>query len=643
MSKKILSLIAIAATLNAAAQNDTASGKPLDDVTVVTANKLAQKQSTTGKVITVIGKEILDRSQGKTVAQILNEQAGVTVNGAFNNAGSVQTLYMRGANAGRTLILMDGIPMNDPSTITTDYDLNLFSINDIERIEICKGAQSTLYGSDAIAGVINIITVKKDIQKAINVKATTSFGSKNTTRNNIQVFGKAKKLTYTTRFAQLKTDGFSSAYDSTGNKNFDNDGYKGNIANVALQYDANKNLLLKTYVQHSSYKTDIDAGVFADKRNYFIDNAVLNAGAGFIYKKNALNIVGNYQHSKSKRHYDDGYATRTTGYSYNDYHGFSNYYELYASYKINEHFTVLAGNDYRFADMDGDYYYSSFSFGDKYKDTSMNQYSVYASVIYNALNKKMNIELGGRLNKHSRYGENNTFTFNPSYKISEQLRFFASIASGFKSPSIYQLYDAFSGNQQLNAEKSTTYEGGIQYNKKNWNWRIVYFNRETENGIDYNYISSKYFNYIKQTVSGLELETAIQPTTALTITANYTLLSPKETTQNRVSLKDTLTYNYLLRRPKNSANITISYQFTKDLGLSVNGKYVDNRFDVGGYKKADVELKSYFLVNVNAYYNLNKNVNFFADLQNVGNTKFFDIRGYNAIPLMANVGVNFSW
>jgi vitamin B12 transporter len=72
---------------------------------------------------------------------------------------------MRGSNAGRTLILLDGIPMNDPSTITIDFDLNMFSINEVERIEVCRGAQSTLYGSDAVAGVINIITVKKDINK----------------------------------------------------------------------------------------------------------------------------------------------------------------------------------------------------------------------------------------------------------------------------------------------------------------------------------------------------------------------------------------------------------------------------------------------------------------------------------------------
>jgi vitamin B12 transporter len=639
MSKKILTLIALGAVLQGRAQKDTT--RQLDEV-VVTANKIEQKQSTTGKVITVISKEQLDKSSAKSVAQLLNEQVGVVINGSYNNAGNVQTVFMRGASAGRTLILMDGIPMNDPSTITTDYDLNLFSINDVERIEICKGAQSTLYGSDAIAGVINIITIKKDINKPINVKATTSFGNKNTTRNNVQLFGKVQKLTYTARFAQMKTDGFSSAYDSTGTKNFDNDAYKGNVANAAFQYQATSKLSFRTYIQHSSYKADIDAGIFADKRNYFINNKVLNTGLGFNFKTSVWNLVGNYQFSNTRRHYDDGFAAGSTSYSTNDYNGIGNYYELYASAKLNKHFTVLLGNDFRYANMDGRYYSSSFG-ASPYKDTSMNQYSAYASVLYAALENKLHIELGGRLNKHSRYGQNNTYTFNPSYNINDQWKVFVSVASGFKSPSIYQLYDGFSGNLNLEAEKSVNYEGGIQFTDKKFNARAVYFNRNTDNGMDYNYLTGKYFNYVKQKANGLELEASYKPLEQLTISANYASLTAEETSQNRATNKDTITYNYLLRRPKSNVNASIAWQATKALYISVNGKFISSRFDVGGFKKADVELDGYFIMNAYAEYVLNTNIKFFVDGQNIANKKFFDIRGYNAMPVMVSGGVTFNW
>ncbi len=642
MSKKILTLIALSAAIYATAQKDTLTGKKLDDVIVTTANKVEQKQSTTGKVITVITKEQIEKSSAKTVSQLLNEQVGIVISGALNNAGNVQTIYMRGANAGRTLILMDGIPMNDPSSITTDYDLNFFSINDVEQIEICKGAQSTLYGSDAVAGVINIITIKKDIDKAINIKATTSFGNKNTTRSNIQIFGKVNKLTYTTRFAQLKTDGFSSAYDSAGNKNFDNDGYKGNIANASLQYQATNQFSVRTFVQYSNYKADIDAGVFTDKRDYFIDNNVLNTGVGFNYNIQKLKVVGNYQYSQTHRFYDDGFSTGHTNFSTNKYNGIGNFYELFASYKIDKQFTVLLGNDYRFASMDGSFYSSAWG-ASPYKDTSMNQYSVYASILFNSINEKLNVELGGRINKHSRYGNNSTFTFNPSYNINNHWKIFASASSGFKSPSIYQLYDAFSGNKDLNAEKSINYEAGVQFADKKFKTRFVYFSRKIDNGIDYNYISYQYFNYIKQVVNGLEFEATIQPVKQLTITANYTLLSAKETTQNRLTNVDTVQYNYLLRRPNNIFNLNINWEVVKGLNISLNSKYVDNKFDVGGWAKADVKLKSYVLLNAYAEYKLNNSIKFFTDIQNIGNTKFFDINGYNSIPTLANVGVTFNW
>ncbi len=642
MSKKLtlLSTSLLGATV-LLAQQDTIKSNSLDEV-IVTANKIEQKQSQTGKVITVIGKEQLEKSSAKTVAQLLNEQVGVVVNGSYNNAGNVQTVYMRGASAGRTLILMDGIPMNDPSTITTDYDLNLFSINDIERIEVCKGAQSTLYGSDAIAGVINIITIKKDITKPVNVKATVAFGNKNTTRSNVQLYGKVKKLTYTARFAQLKTDGFSSAYDSTGTRNMDADAYKGNMANTALQYQATDKLSFRTYLQYSNYKADIDAGVFSDKKNYFIDNKVLNTGVGFNYKTSILNVVGNYQYSNTKRYYDDGFAIGSTSYSTNSYSGTGNYYELYASAKINTHFTLLVGNDFRYANMDGRFFSSSFG-ASPYPDSSMTQYSAYASVLYAALKNKLHIELGGRINKHSRYGNNSTYTFNPSYNINDQWRVFASFASGFKSPSIYQLYDKFSGNPELKAEESVNYEGGVQYADKKFSARAVYFSRAIDNGMDYNYISRKYFNYVSQKVNGLELEASFKPTDKLTISANFASLNAEEATQNRITIKDTVTYNYLLRRPKSNINAGIAWQATKGLYVSVNGKYVSNRFDVGGYQKADVALDGYFLLNAYAEYVLNGNIKFFADAQNITNKKFFDIRGYNAIPTMISGGITFNW
>lgn len=642
MKKHFFVVAAVIFSSQLTAQDTTA--KVLDEA-VVTANKFEQKQSQTGKVITVITKAQLEKSTGKTVGQLLNEQVGITINGAYNVTGSVQTVFTRGASSGRTLILLDGIPVNDPSMINNEFDLNLFSINDIERIEICKGAQSTLYGSDAVAGAINIITVKKDLNKPVNIKATMGLGNKNTFRNNIQLYGKTGKLTYTTRFAKLRTNGFSAAYDSTGAKDFDKDGYDGNIINAGLQFQALPSLLVKTFIQHSQYMADIDAGVFADEKDYGIKNKSLSSGAGLNFKKGIVNITANYQYGELSRAYrNDSLFVRPFGTKFesNKYGGRTQYAEAYGNVIAAKWLTVLAGIDYRWANMNQQYFSLS-SFGpytSSFDDTSIHQTSFYGSLLFNALKKKLNIEVGGRINKHSRYGSNSTYTFNPSYTITKNLRVFGSIASGFKAPSIFQVYDAFSGNPDLKAEKSTNYEIGIQQLHKKISSRIVYFHRDITNGIDYNYQTFQYFNFVKQTINGLEVEITANPIDKLNISANYTLITGKEQTQSRKSFGDT-SFSYLLRRPKHNLNLSVSYQFTNKLFVSVSAKSVSTRYDVGGYKKDDVLLDSYFLLNAYAEYKWKSNVKFFADLQNLGKKKFFDLRGYNAIPFLINGGITF--
>lgn len=645
MNKKIFSLALVATALAAHAQKDTLSGKALDEVTV-TANKFEQKQNTTGKVVTVVTKEQLEKSAGKTVSQILNEQAGVVINGAYNAPGSVQTIYMRGANPGRVLVLIDGVPVNDPSFINNEYDVNFFSINEVERIEICRGAQSTLYGSDAVAGVINIITINNNITKPFNVKATAAYGSFNTFKGNVQLYGKEKKFTYNVRYARLQTKGFSSAYDSTAKGSFDKDAYEGNVASAAVTYQLSNKAWVRAFTQYSGYEADIDAAIFTDDRDYTIDNSTHATGAGFHFKNDVVMLQANYQYTDYKRNYlnDSGHVSGFSKFESNTFKGRTHFAEMFAGIKLGSGFTLLQGGDYRWGVMNNDYLsLGSFGpFATKFRDTSASQSSVYSSLMFSSNNKKFHAEVGGRLNVHSRYGSNHTYTFNPVYNITDNYRISGSIATGFKSPSIYQLYDASVGNRNLEPEKSKNYEIGFTQRHSKVSNRIVYFYREIENGTDFNYVTFKYFNFVKQIVRGAEYELVLKPTDKFTFTANYTYLSSNENTQSRATFKDTA-YNYLLRRPKHNINFNAGYQFTTALFASVGGKYVGNRKDAGGYMANDTELDSYFILNAYAEYKLKKYFRFFADAQNVTDQQFFDIRGYNAMPFMLTAGVTFNW
>ena len=641
MSKKLTLFLTLLSGANLYGQKDSLRTSVLDEV-VVTANKQEQKQSTTGKVITVIGPAELSRSAGKSLGQVLNETVGLTINGALNNAGTNQTVFMRGANSGRTLILMDGIPVYDPSQIGNEFDLNLFSINDVERIEVCRGAQSTVYGSDAVAGVINIITVKQNVNKPVNVKATLTGGNLNSFKSNLQVYGKWNKLTYTIRNAAINTNGFSTAADTIGNRDYDRDGYHGNTSTAAIQYAVTDKLLLKGYGMYSQYRAGIDAGVFSDDKHYQLKNNLLNTGWGAIYKTKGLQLTANYQYSETNRGYErDSLDKRVFSYfQRNQYFGKTQFAELYANIKIKPHWSLLQGIEYRYASMNNVYRsVSSFGpFNSGFKDTSIHQTSVYSSLQFTGL-KGFFADAGFRLNKHSIYGNSTTLTFNPSYAVNEQLRIFGSVATAFKTPSLFQLFDTFSGRRDLKAETSTSIEIGMAHQYTGFSSRLVGFYRNTNNGIDYDYLRNKYYNFVKQVALGVEYETNVQLSKALQLKMNFTYLSMTDSTQSRVNFKDT-GYVYGLRRPGFQSNIML--QFSQPAWtVSISGKYVGSRSDIGGFRRADVLLPAYFLLGAYAEYRYNERLKIFIDTHNITNNRFTDLRGFNGIPFIVNSGISF--
>ena len=620
MSKKLTLLSTALLVATALLAQQDSSTHSLDEV-VVTATKVAQKQSTTGKVVTVISKEQIEKSGGKTVSQLLNEQAGIVVTGALQPLGSVQTINMNGAMSGHTLVLIDGIPISDPSDINNNFDLNSLPLTGIEKIEICKGAQSTLYGSDAVAGVINIITQKSTRSTPLNINATVSGGSENTYKGNIKVYGTKNKLSYNAVYAKLSTDGFAAGYDSTGKGNFRKDGYTGDNASASLQFRPNKEWNIKAFTKYSQYKAGF-AGAFSNAENYTnVYNFI--TGTGFQCKKEVVTLTGNYQ-------YNTGTRNLLTKFGLDAYKSNSDFAEVYANIKLGNGFSLLSGVDYRYGHMNEPYA----------TDTSLHQTSLYSSLIYNS--DHFNVEIGLRYNNNSRYGNNNTFTFNPSFTINDHYRIFGSIASGYKAPTLYQLYAGFgSGNINLQPEKSINYEVGIQEQYKEFSDRILLFYRDLTSAIDYNNNTYQYFNYASQTVRGIQYEVSMKPITAVTITGNYTYISATQSTESRLTNTDT-SYTYAIRIPKHTANLTIGYQITPALFVSLIGKFVSKRYDAV-YSMSDVTLDSYTILGASIQFGINKHIKFFADGQNITNKKFFDIYGFNSIPALFNGGIIINW
>ncbi|HMO63464.1 MAG TPA: TonB-dependent receptor [Ferruginibacter sp.] len=647
MKKKIF--IVAAAFISSQVQAQTDSTKTLDEV-IFTANKQVQKQSSTGKVLTVINRQVLEQNTGRSIAQVLNEQAGIVISGAQNPLGANQYVYVRGASAPNTLILVDGVPAYDASGISPAFDINHFAIDQIEKIEILKGAQSVLYGSDAVAAVINIITKKQDSNKAAGVNASLSGGSYGTFKGMAAVSGKADAITYNLQYSKLKSTGFSAAEDVSGNNNFDKDGFNQDVAGINVTTQAAKNWQLRLFGQYARYTADIDDGAFMDDKNHIISNKNLQAGIASITKFNKGSVTVNLNLNNTDREIDDKRNVPDDPNDYDPYNalykGKSLFAEAYTNLSLHKNFAVLAGTDIRSNKAS-----SKTSYGDLGSDSLKSTLiSGYASLLLKSWHG-LSAELGGRYSHHNEFGNAFTYSFNPSYLINRQVKIFANISSGFRAPSLYQLSSEY-GNKNLKPEKSNSYEGGIQYtdHKNTLNLRATYFIRKIKEVIIFKSLPAapwaQYANADKQDDNGLELEATLRPCSKLGITANYAFVTGNIKTQSALTAKDTSLYN-LYRRPKHIINANISYQATKKLFTSIGfrwaDKALDQYYDASAWETKTVEMPSFYYIDVHASYQVLKGVKLFADLRNITNQKYYELYGYNSrrFNFMAGALVNF--
>ncbi|MGI8583870.1 MAG: TonB-dependent receptor plug domain-containing protein [Chitinophagaceae bacterium] len=642
MKRKILF---VAACITGSALFAQDSSKMLNEV-IINVTKFPLKQSETGKVINIITQDQLQNSLGKTFSEVLNQQAGITISGANNTLGTNQSIYIRGASSANTLILLDGIPLYDASGISSEFDINNFSLNNIEKIEILKGSQSTLYGSDAVAGVINIIT-KKTSDKPVNLDINLSAGSYNTYKGFASISGSNDNgQTYFISYSNIHSKGFSSAYDSTGNKSFDKDGFDQNAFQVSYGFRPLKKLETKLYSKYNINKADIDAGAFADDKDYTYKyrNFITGIAASYKLLKSVLHL--NYNYNWFERNFTDdsvsvgGFANYQKG----NYAGKSHFAEVYSKWQLNKHFDLLAGIDYRRNATDQNYFYfPNYGFLSpalSSDSTKSSQVSGYASLFLKNFSG-FSAELGGRWNHHNIYRNNFTYSFNPSY-LKNNFKIFANISSGYRVPSLYQLYSEY-GNKNLKPETSTSTEAGLQFITDKINVRAVLFNRNIKDVFvfytDPVTFAGKYINDDRQKDHGVETDIILQLSDKLNISSNYTYVEGKIYTKNFIG-KDTA-YNNLYRRPSNTFNVTIGCQALKNLIVSSHFKTV-SKFYEPQFAAAPYQLKGYYTIGFYGEYKLNKKFKIFADFQNITDQKYFDVRGFNSRRFNINAGINLN-
>lgn len=605
------------------AQQDTLRTLKLDTV-VITATKYPKNKSETGKVLTIIDRDQLERSAGKDLSQILNEQVGLVVNGANSNSGKDKSVYLQGAKNEYTLVMVDGIPVSDPSGVTGGaFDLRLLSVDQVERIEILKGSQSTLYGSDAIAGVINIIT-KSENEKPVEANTSISLGTYNTLRATAGLQGQLKSISYNAGYSRFSTDGISEAKE-TGSTPFDKDGSQLETFHGQLAITPNRDFSIKPFFRFNRFEGDYDAGAYTDDTTSSYQGDLLNTGLVAQYRFDKGFLYANYSYSETNRLYEGTYG-RTA------YTGKFNHSEIFGNYNITKNLLVMMGiafQDYKLMEQTA-----------IEADPSVTITSPYATITGTWNN--LSLEVGGRFNHHTKFGGNAIYSLNPYYRMGKT-KLFINLSTGFKAPSLYQLFGLYGANPNLKPERSQSFEMGASgLLDKQVAWRSVFFTRRIEDVIVYQYPSN--LNLDRQDDYGFEAEVSFMPGERFTIKAFYAFVTGAVTTRNASG--DTTYYN-LIRRPRHSASANASYQITSRVHVSANLQLVGLRddlyFDMNTFTNQPATLQSFSLVDLYVEYKASRFIKAFVEGRNLLNTSYEEVYGYNTLGITVIGGVKLSF
>lgn len=455
---------------NASAQERTP--ETLGEV-VVTASRSPKKISEIGKVARVITAETLSRSQGRTLPEVLNNIAGITIGGNGNNPGDVKSVYLRGASAANTLILIDGIPVNDASEITGEYNIAAIPVDQVERVEILKGGNSTLYGSDAVAGVINIITKKGAGKLSASVLATG--GSYDTYKQVLGLNGVIGTTSVSFNASNLDSKSFSTAAPGKGETNFDKDGFHQKSISLNLGQQINDKFALTGNFQGNNNQADLDNGAFVDAKNYTYSKTAFLGGLGGKYLLTRGVLGFNISQNNVRNRYNNNGSVTNNG-------GEISHLEANFNYAFNSFIDIASGASYRLSRTDQHNTFSRPLFADN------NIKSLFTSFFIRS-NSGLQAELGGRINDHSQYGSNFTYTINPSYLFAEKYKLFVNFSSAYRVPSLYQLFSQY-GNLNLQPETSVTYEAGLDFNfTPGINLAFSYFKRDIDKVIDFGQVT----------------------------------------------------------------------------------------------------------------------------------------------------------
>lgn len=601
---------------------------------VVTATRTAQPIEKVGASVTVLTQPAIEASQAISITELLAQAPGVsfTRNGG---PGASTSLNIRGAETQHTVVLIDGVKLNDPSSTQGGFNSGNLLVGDIARIEILRGAQSTLWGSQAIGGVVNIVTADPTAPFASSVDV--EGGSRKTGYLRAGVGGASDKVTWRVAGGYYTTDGFSS-YKLGKEK----DGYQNSGLSGRLRVTLTDNVSAEVRSVYSKGKNDFDGFNVDDPEFGRTEELVVYTGLNAALLDGRWNNRLGYAYTDTDR--ENINPARPTVPLTFDAAGKNRRWEYQGVFAISDIWTATFGAESENARM------RTRSPTTAKPNPAFSTGKVGVDSIYGQLQAEvvpgLTLTAGVRYEDHDTYGSHTLGQASAAWALNQGntvLR--ASFGQGFRAPGLYELFSEY-GSLALSPEKFDSWDAGVEQRFLGGKARAsaTWFHRQADNEIRFFSCSSAaepmcapggvfrfgyYRNVLKTETQGLELIGEIKPVAGLSITGNYTYTDAEYGS-------GTATGKQLTRRPKNMGNLSAAYRWPVGLTTTVAVRYVGKTYNNDANTQV---VKGYTTVDLRASYPLKNGLELFGRVENLFDKDYQTILNYGTPGRGAFVGL----
>ncbi|MGH6609320.1 MAG: TonB-dependent receptor plug domain-containing protein [Burkholderiaceae bacterium] len=637
-----VSVALLASALHGAAAQTTQSTSstshtPLLERVIVSSSRTAAPDAEIGSAISVITAEELERRQIRFVSDALRAVPGIAVN-RQGPAGTATQIRIRGAEANHTVVLIDGVKINDPFTSEVDF-AHLLSA-EIERIEVLRGPQSVLYGSEAIGGVISIFT--KRGTRGVQIEGAAEAGSFRTFDGSAALRGTGETISYALSAAGVKTDGTNvSRFGS------EDDGYRNQTFHARAGWIPISNVAFDATLRHRDSRSEFDPQDFgfppSPTFGLIIDGDRKTEGEQFDAGLRGRLRTGVLEHQLGVARTKTEEDTFADGVFSNSFAGLRTRFDYQGTWRFGadafaQALTLAAEHEKQRFESTGPTPASA------QNQMQRNDKTGFAAEYRARLPTSTALTLSARRDNHELFDDATTYRVTAAQPLGRRWKLRGSYGTAIANPTFFELFgfipDSFDPNPQLKPEKSRGFDLGADFALDTGRLSITYFDADLRNEIVGTFNAATFRSSVANLPGeskrrGVEVEAHYSPRDNVDVAVSYTYADAKQPDDQRE-----------VRRPRHTAFAAINYSFAGargavTLAADYNGRQQD--LDFRTFTAARVTLRDYTLVRIAGSYALTQNFSVIARIENLLDRDYEEVFSYrpSGRAFYAGVRANF--